>query len=406
MHEVIIVGAGISGLRCAFELESAGVDYIVLEKDSYVGGRCSSEFFEGYILDRGFQILLDSYEEVFSVISESDLGYRRFLSGALIDTDRGVRHLFDPFKNSGLVKTAFQLLSSDVGSLKDKWRIFKDSKRKTPPVGFAPESPTEDYLRERFSRRFQDEFLRPFWGSVFLDYDLRVPIADFFHLLRLFSVGFGGLPAKGMQAIPNALADKLPSERILLNSSVHALTHNRVELSTGESLEARQVILALPQDVICNFLNFQGPKHPRTAACAYFSADHPPFDLPSLRLNALTSHRLVKTTSVPTTIQPGYAPTGRSLISVNLDAQFDYNTSEMSNVVSELADLFGGQVQDWDLIKFIRIEQALPDYSVDLELENQGYIVCGDYGTTPSINNAFASGRNAADQYLFSLADN
>ena len=288
MHEVIIVGAGISGLRCALELEAAGIDYIVLEKASYVGGRCSSEFFEGYILDRGFQILLDSYEEVFSVISESDLGYRRFLSGALIDTDRGVRHLFDPFKNSGLVKTAFQLLYSDVGSLKDKWRIFIDSKRKTLPVGYAPESPTEDYLRGRFSRRFQDEFLRPFWGSVFLDYDLRVPISHFFHLLRLFSVGFGGLPAKGMQAIPNALADQLPSERILLNSSVHALTHNRVELSTGESLEARQVILALPQDVICNFLNFQGPKHPRTAACAYFSADHPPFDLPSLRLNALS----------------------------------------------------------------------------------------------------------------------
>ena len=64
MYEVIIVGAGISGLRCALELETAGVDYIVLEKDSYVGGRCSSHFFDGYILDRGFQILLDSYEEV------------------------------------------------------------------------------------------------------------------------------------------------------------------------------------------------------------------------------------------------------------------------------------------------------------------------------------------------------
>ena len=56
MYEVIIVGAGISGLRCALELETAGVDYIVLEKDSYVGGRCSSHFFDGYILDRGFQI--------------------------------------------------------------------------------------------------------------------------------------------------------------------------------------------------------------------------------------------------------------------------------------------------------------------------------------------------------------
>ena len=39
MHDVVIVGAGISGLRCALELETAGVDYLILEKNAFVGGR-------------------------------------------------------------------------------------------------------------------------------------------------------------------------------------------------------------------------------------------------------------------------------------------------------------------------------------------------------------------------------
>ena len=60
-----------------------------------------------------------------------------------------------------------------------------------------------------------------FLGFRFLDYDL-VPISAFF-IYCDYSPSVG-LPAKGMQAIPNALADQLPSERILLNSSVHALT--------------------------------------------------------------------------------------------------------------------------------------------------------------------------------------
>ena len=180
MHDVVIVGAGISGLRCAVELEAAGVDYLVLEKNSFVGGRCSSRIYDGFILDRGFQILLDSYDEVFSIVSEKDLGYQRFLSGALIDTDRGVREVFDPFKSSRQLRTATKLLLSDIGSFRDKWRLWRSSKGKALPSSEPMQASTDQYLRNLFSERFLEEFLRPFWGSVFLDYDLRVPPDHFF----------------------------------------------------------------------------------------------------------------------------------------------------------------------------------------------------------------------------------
>ena len=401
MHDVVIVGAGISGLRCAVELESAGVDYLILEKNSFVGGRCSSLSYDGFILDRGFQILLDSYDEVFSFVSEKELDYQRFLSGALIDTDRGGREVFDPFKSSQRLRTAVKLILSDIGSFRDKWRLWRSSRGIALPGSVDMQQPTHQYLRNVFSERFLEEFLRPFWGSVFLDYDLRVPLCQFWELLSFFSAGWGGLPAQGMQALPDALAGRLSKERIRLKTSVVSINGNRLELSSGGFVEGRKVILALPQEVVCRLMNFRSPVNERSSACVYFAADVSPFDLPALRLNAKTNHKIVKTICIPTSIQPNYAPRDKVLISVNLDPQFDYATREIrQNALNELVELFGRQVDDWEELKYMRVLNALPDYSIIAELEDNDYLVCGDYSSTPSINNAFASGRIAAMKCL------
>lgn len=58
---VYIVGAGISGLIAAFELEKAGYTPIVLEKSNSVGGRVRTVSMGDHHLDIGFQVLLDGY---------------------------------------------------------------------------------------------------------------------------------------------------------------------------------------------------------------------------------------------------------------------------------------------------------------------------------------------------------
>lgn len=51
-HQVIIVGAGLSGLACAGALKKAGVDFLVLERSWRPGGRCS--FKEGFDIGPAF----------------------------------------------------------------------------------------------------------------------------------------------------------------------------------------------------------------------------------------------------------------------------------------------------------------------------------------------------------------
>ncbi len=62
--DVLIVGAGLAGLCCAKRLHAAGVSFLVVEAASRPGGRVRTHSTGGFLLDRGFQVLLTSYPEV------------------------------------------------------------------------------------------------------------------------------------------------------------------------------------------------------------------------------------------------------------------------------------------------------------------------------------------------------
>jgi len=52
-YDVIVVGAGISGLLAALTLSKHGKKVLVLEKDQYVGGNCNSYTVDGFQVDTG-----------------------------------------------------------------------------------------------------------------------------------------------------------------------------------------------------------------------------------------------------------------------------------------------------------------------------------------------------------------
>ena len=84
--DVIVVGAGIAGLRCAIELQRKGIQTIILDASERVGGRMKTDLHDGFRLDRGFQVLLTAYDECSSVLDYDSLKLGAFEPGALVWT--------------------------------------------------------------------------------------------------------------------------------------------------------------------------------------------------------------------------------------------------------------------------------------------------------------------------------
>ena len=71
--QVVVVGAGMAGLRCALELQGRGLETLVLEAGDAAGGRVRTDEIDGFLVDRGFQVLLTAYPEARSTFDYGEL---------------------------------------------------------------------------------------------------------------------------------------------------------------------------------------------------------------------------------------------------------------------------------------------------------------------------------------------
>ena len=74
--DVVIVGAGLSGMIAARRVLEAGLVPLVLEADDRVGGRILTEVVDGVPLELGAQWIGDTHERMFALAAE--LGVETF----------------------------------------------------------------------------------------------------------------------------------------------------------------------------------------------------------------------------------------------------------------------------------------------------------------------------------------
>ena len=119
-HDVLIVGAGLSGLSCARKLQQQGIRCLVLEASDAIGGRIRTDTVDGFRLDRGFQVFLTSYPEAKSILDYEALDLKAFLPGALVRFRGRFHELTDPWRRP---LSAIRSLFSPIGSFADKLRV-------------------------------------------------------------------------------------------------------------------------------------------------------------------------------------------------------------------------------------------------------------------------------------------
>jgi phytoene dehydrogenase-like protein len=409
--EIIIIGAGLSGLNCAWRLFQCQKSFLILEASDAVGGRVRTDFVDGFRLDRGFQLFLTNYPEARRVLDYEDLQLQKFARGALIWYKGNWYPFFDPRSHP---LSILKSLLSPIGTFRDKWRLLKlhwALGKGSPEEAFEREERlTLDLLRWNggFSEQMIDRFFRPFFGGVFLEKKLVTSSRFFRFVYHMFANGDATIPATGMQAIPEQLASRLPKGSIRLKALVEKIEKGAVTLSTGEVIHARIIVVATDGAEAARLLgsDIHQPGF-RSVTTLYYAADQAPIEEPIVLLDGENRGPVNHFVNL-SAVAPSYAPEGVSLLSasiVGLPMEEDFRLD--AKVRAQMDLWFGPEVARWNLLRVYRIKNALPDMSAATLDPPQrsvriypGVYVCGDHRDNASINGALESGFRTAQTVM------
>ena len=407
--KIYIVGAGLSGLIAALELEKVGFAPILLEATDRVGGRMKTDEIDGFRLDHGFQVLNTAYPEAKKYLDYKALSLKNFDPGAVIFDGVDSYVITDPLRSPlKIVGMAF----SKVGTFLDKVKMFaltQELKKKSNEEIFSePSVPTHQYLKEYgFSDQIISNFFKPFFRGIFLEKHLNTSSRMFEFVFKMFSLGNAAVPEKGMGEIPEMIKKQLSSSRIYFNSPVKAVEGNTITLETGEQLTADRIIIAVQPDRVMKQLQGQFPP-PRKVANLYFSTQKSFLARPMIGL--YPGDHLVNNIVFMDDVSKAYSTNGRALLSVTV-LESDLPEKELIKAVQlELEQLSGVKAEYFKHVKSYYIPYALPQvddlkYSIpytEAKVFDQVYLA-GDDLLNGSINAAMTSGRIAAEAVIHSF---
>ena len=381
--DVLIIGAGLAGLSAAITLQAAGRNVRVIESSDRPGGRVTSDLIDGFICDRGFQLINAKYPALIEldVIKEIDFIQAPRVIEIALGNDR--RALGDPRV------APWTALDKTTGTIPEKLTLLR----------FLASSPKENQSVEDVLKAAGTTYvrvLRPFLQGVFLTDPKNVDARYGKSVVKSFVTGSPGVPRKGVAELSKALAARINS--ITYGVQADSLEGKIAKTSAGD-FKAENIIVATDATTATQLLGL--PEVPRMAGCItwYHAVANNPSGNGRLIVDGQNRGPIINSI-VMSDISSSYAPLGQHLVSTTTDLG-----ATESDVRRHLAIMWGISTHDWQLIAKYEIPAALPIHNVGRALTqpvkvSEDLFVVGDHRAVPSQQGALFSGRLAAELIL------
>ena len=381
--DVLIIGAGLAGLSAAITLQAAGRDVRIIESSDRPGGRVTSDVIDGFICDRGFQLINANYPALIEldVIKDIDFIKAPRVIEVALGNDR--RALGDPRV------APWTALDKATGTIPEKLSLLR----------FLMATPRENQSVEDVLKPSGSTYvraLRPFLQGVFLTDPKNVDARYGRAIVKSFVTGAPGVPRKGVAELSKALAARV--KQITYGVQADSLEGNVAHTSAGD-FRASTVIVATDATTATQLLGLH--EVARMAGCitCYHAVSINPSGNGRLVVDGQNRGPIINSI-VMSDISSSYAPQGQHLVSTTTDLG-----ATESDVRRHLAIIWGTSTHDWQLIAKYEIPAALPIQSVGraltqtVQLSDNVYVV-GDHRAVPSQQGALFSGRVAAELIL------
>lgn len=409
--DVVVVGAGLAGLACAKRLSAAGVEVVVVDSADAVGGRVRSETVGGFRVDRGFQLLNPAYPEVAQVLDVRALDLQTFDAGVAVHRAGRTSVVRDPRRHPTALLSAlrFPLGSKDEKAALVRWlrQAISTADLKAEDSGWSDSLDAAGVHGElRWS------VLEPFLAGVLGEVDGTTSRRFVDLLLRSFLRATPGVPAGGMQAIPDQLAASLPAGTVHTGVEVRHVGHGPRTLmaeTTFGAIGAKAIVMATDGRTTGDLVGLPIPPMHGFSTFWYAAATSP---APGARAKLLhldgDRSGPVVNTAVMSAVAPGYVldpADRRALVSAHVLGS-DTSAEVETRVRAQLSRVYGGvNTRTWTLLAAHSVPGALPVLQAPFEGPRSvdvgdGIFLAGDHVENPSQQGALVSGRRAADATL------
>lgn len=437
--KVAIIGAGITGLTAAFELQQRGIDCVVYEASDRVGGCIKTIKEDGFLIECGPNSLLDTHPNLGKLIDRLGLKDHKLPA----NTDAQNRFIVRDGKPIALPTSPPAFFTSKAFSTKAKLRLFREPFIKSK----SNESESlADFVKRRLGQEFLDYAINPFVSGVYAGDPARLATCHAFPKLYELEQKYGSLikgaiqgakerkkraevAAKdarmftldeGLELLPKRLAEKL-SGAVRLEYPIAGIT----QLDSGRwdigSEAYSDVVLAIPAHAMTKL------KTPFDLALMN-EIYYPPVASVSLGFNVnqfthplngfgmlipKVENRFSLGALFPSSIFKGRAPDGMALLTVFVGGSQSPERATQSeetilaHVLDDLHDLLGlDGIPDYQRFSFW--PQAIPQYVVGyekyldlmkkIEANHPGIHFAGHYRDGISVANSILSGLNVAER--------